>query len=123
MSAGREAPWIETRPGELFFLNAVLVAPELMALAPWLAGLLLRAAGLVEGPSRFIDPIPAVADHALPWLGWALVVPAWTTLRNLRMPDVRPAARFALRGMLGVHLAFLGYTAWRWLGGASVTGV
>lgn len=119
----RDAPWVETRAGGLFFVNAVLVAPELMALGPWLAGLGLRAAGLVEGPSRFIDPIPAVADYALPWLGWALVVPVWTTLRNLGMSEVRGTARTALVAMLGVHLLFLGYTVWRWLGGASVTGV
>lgn len=120
---GEPTPWVETRAGGLFFVNAVLVAPELMALAPWVAGLGLRAAGLLEGPSRFIDPIPRVADYMLPRLGWILVIPAWTTIRNLRMSDLRAPARAGLVGMLVIHLVFLGYTGWRWLGGGSVTGV
>lgn len=115
-------PWVETRAGGWFFVNAVLVAPELIVLVPLVARAALRAAGLVEGPSRFLDPIPAVADYMLPRLGWVLVVPIWTTVRNLRMEGVKRWARAALWAMLVLHLAFLGYTVERWLGAAGILG-
>lgn len=114
---GREVPWVETRAGGLFFVNAVLVGPELVVLVPLLAGAALRSLGLVDGPSRFLDPVPRVAAHVLPWVGWLLVVPVWTTVRNLRMRNVGLGARAALFAMLALHLGFLGYTVWRWLGG------
>lgn len=113
----RETPWIETRAGGLFFVNAVLVAPELIVLIPLGAGAVLRGLGLLEGPSRFIDTIPQVAAYVLPWTGWVLVVPLWTTLRNLRMDGVGPRARRALSAMAGLHLLFLAYTVWRWITG------
>lgn len=112
-----EEPWVETRAGGLFFLNAVLVGPELVVLVPLILGGALRGLGLLEGPSRFIDPVPRVAAHVLPWVGWVLVVPLWTTVRNLRMRDVPPPARAALVVMILLHVGFLGYTVWRWLGG------
>ena len=113
----RETPWVETRAGGLFFVNAVLVAPELIVLIPLGAGAVLRGLGLLEGPSRFIDTIPRVAAYVLPWTGWVLVVPLWTTLRNLRMKGVGPRARRALSAMAGLHLLFLAYTVWRWITG------
>lgn len=116
----RKSPWVESRAGGLFFVNSVLVAPELIVLLPLLVGALLRALGLLEGPSRFIDPIPRVAAHVLPAVGWLLVVPLWTTWRNLQMDGVKPWARRALYGMLVLHLSFLAYTLSRWLGGGGV---
>lgn len=113
----RGVPWVETPAGELFFVNAVLVAPELMVLLPLSAGALLRALGLLEGPARFIDPFPRVAAYVLPWVGWVLVVPLWTTWRNLKMEGVKPWARRALYAMLVLHTGFLAYTLWRWVGG------
>ncbi|MDX1567052.1 MAG: hypothetical protein R3223_04575 [Longimicrobiales bacterium] len=113
----RGTPWVETRAGGLFFINAVLVAPELIVLIPLILGAILRGLGLLEGPSRFIDTIPRVAAYVLPWVGWVLVVPLWTTLKNLRMDGVGPWAGRALRGMAGLHLVFLGYTVWRWIVG------
>lgn len=114
----REEPWVETRAGGLFFLNAVLVAPELVVLVPLVAGAVLRGLGVLQGPSRFIDPVPRVAAYVLPAVGWLLVVPIWSTWRNLRMEGVKPWARWALRGMLILHAGFLGYTVWRWAGGS-----
>jgi len=108
-------PWVETRPGGLFFVNAVLVAPELMVLLPWAVGTTLRGLGLLHGTSQFIDPVPEAAAYFLPWIGWGLVVPIWTTLKNLRM-DVKPWARTALWVFLVLHLSFLGYTVWSWIG-------
>lgn len=119
---GGDEPWVETRAGGWFFVNAVLVAPELIVLVPLVARAALRAAGFVEGPSRFLDPIPAVADYMLPRLGWLLVVPIWTTVRNLRMAGVKRWARAGLWAMLLLHLAFLGYTVGRWLEAAGLLG-
>lgn len=116
-SGGRDVPWVETRAGGFFFVNAVLVAPELIVVVPLVAGAALRALGLLEGPSRFIDPVPRVAAHFLPWIGWLLVVPLWTTWRNLRMDGVKPWARAALWAMLALHAGFLAYTVWLWTGG------
>jgi len=113
----REAPWIETRAGELFFVNAVLVSPELVVLLPLVVGFVLRSLGLLQGPSRFIDTIPRVAAYVLPWIGWVLVVPLWTTVKNLRMEGVGTWPRRALWGMGILHVLFLAYTAWRWVVG------
>lgn len=113
---GRDVPWVETPAGELFFLNAVLVAPELIVLVPLLAGAVLRGLGLLQGPSRFIDPVPRVAAYVLPWVGWVLVVPLWIVWRNLRMDGVKAWARRALWGMLLLHAGFLTYTVLRWVG-------
>lgn len=111
-----EEPWIESRAGGLFFVNAVLVAPELVVLFPLLLGWTLRGLGLLRGTSRFIDTVPAVAAYVLPWVGWFLVIPLVTTLRNLRMEGVGTWPRRALYAMAALHLVFLGYTAWRWAG-------
>lgn len=111
-----DEPWVETPAGGLFFVNAVLVGPELVVLFPLVVGAILRGTGLLEGPSRFIDPVPRVAAHVLPWVGWMLIGPLWLTVRNLRMEGVKAWARIALYGMAGLHLLFLGYTVWRWFG-------
>lgn len=111
----RDMPWVETRAGGFFFVNAVLVAPEILVLIPWTVGATLRALGLLHGTSQFIDPIPEAAAYFLPWIGWGLVIPIWTTLKNLRM-DVKPWARRGLYVMLALHLSFLAYTVWSWIG-------
>ena len=46
MAADEGAPWIETPQGGWFFVNALLVAPELVVLFPLVAGLPF---GLVPG--------------------------------------------------------------------------
>jgi len=110
-----EAPWIETGPGGFFFVNAVLAAPALMALYPWTIRWILRSAGVLNRPSKVLDPVPAVADHVIPILGWLALPAAWLVVKNLRTVD-RVWARRALWVFLAVHLGTLGYTLWRVFG-------
>jgi len=111
----RPEPWIETPRGGLFFVNALLVAPELVVLFPLTLQVLVGL--LVPGrpPSPFLDTIPFVASKAIPYLGWFLVIPIWTTLKNLRIERAL-APRLALVFFLILHLSFLGYTVWSWVG-------
>lgn len=115
-SAGADPPWIETREGGLFFVNALLVAPELVVLLPLGAGALLRAVGLLGGPSELLDTVPRMAGYVLPWVGWLLVIPVWTTGRNLGLAK-KGLVRALLAVFLMTHLSFLGYTILRWAGG------
>lgn len=115
MSSSADTPWVETRAGGLFFVNAVLVAPVLMALYPWTLRALLRAAGILDRPSRILDPVPAVADHFIPVLGWLAIPAAWLVLKNLRIAQ-RPWARRALWAFLAVHAGTLVYTVTRFMG-------
>lgn len=110
-----EVPWVETRAGGLFFVNAVLAAPVLMALYPWALRWALRAAGVLDRPSRILDPVPAVADHFIPVLGWLAVPAAWLVVKNLRVVD-RPWARRALWVFLAVHAGTVAYTVARVMG-------
>ncbi len=111
----REEPWIETRRGGFFFVNALLVAPELVVLFPLTLQFLVGLVAPHRNPSPFLDTIPFVASKSIPYLGWLLVVPIWTTLRNLRMePLLLP--RLALVFFLLLHLSFLGYTVLSWMG-------
>ena len=107
----RDLPWIETRAGGWFFVNSILAAPVFMALYPWTVRWLLRAAGILDRPSR----IPAVADHFIPVLGWLSIPAAWLVLRNLRMVE-RPWARRALWLFLVAHMGTLVYTVTRFMG-------
>jgi len=111
----RREPWVETPQGGWFFVNAVLVAPELVVLFPLLAGSLVSLLAPGRDPSPFLDTIPFVASKAIPLLGWLLVIPIWTTVRNLRMDGLR-LPRIALGFFLILHLCFLGYTVWSWVG-------
>jgi hypothetical protein len=72
---------------------------------------------LVPGrePSPFLDTIPFLASKAIPLLGWLLVIPIWTTIRNLRMDGLRLPKVF-LGIFLVLHVSFLGYTVWSWIG-------
>ncbi|MBT8395876.1 MAG: hypothetical protein HKO65_00350 [Gemmatimonadetes bacterium] len=108
-------PWVETRQGGWFFVNAVLVAPELVVLFPLALGALLGVIVPAREPSPFIDTIPFVASKAIPILGWLLVIPIWTTLRNLRMEGPK-LSRFVLVGFLLSHISFLAYAVWSWVG-------
>ncbi len=108
-------PWIETRQGEWFFLNAVLVAPELVVLVPLALGLAIGFLVPDRGTSPFLDTIPFVASRSLPVVGWLLVIPIWTTLKNLRMKGPL-LPRLVLGVFLVSHLAFLGYAVRGWVG-------
>ena len=108
-------PWIETPQGGWFFVNALLAAPELTVLFPLAAGLIVSFLAPNRDPSPFLDTIPFVASKAIPYLGWLLVIPIWTTVRNLRMGG-RLLPRVALGFFLVLHFSFLGYTVWSWVG-------
>jgi hypothetical protein len=58
-----------------------------------------------------------VAEYVIPWVGWLLVVPVWTTVKNLRVAE-RGGVRIALGVFLLLHVGFLGYTVLRWTGTA-----
>jgi hypothetical protein len=105
--AGSE-PFVETPAGGLFFLNAVLAAPALIVLTPLLVRGALRGIGALEGPTRLLDPVPAVAAYAGPWIAWLSVIPLWTIRRNLRM-ELPAAARWALRAFALLHAGVLAW--------------
>ena len=106
------SPFVETRAGGLFFLNAVLAGPSLLVLWPVLLRAALHAAGMARGPSSLLDPVPEFAAQVGPYVGWLSVLPLGTTLWNLRMP-VPAAARWALLGFGLVHLGVLAWWAAR----------
>jgi len=110
-----DEPWIETRAGGMFFVNAVLAAPALMALYPWTIRWVLRTAGVLNRPSKVLDPVPAVANHVIPILGWLAIPAAWLVIRNLRVAR-RPWARRALWVFLAVHVGTVVYTVMRVVG-------
>jgi hypothetical protein len=112
---GPEAPWVETPAGGWFFVNAVLAAPIFMALYPWALRWALRAAGILDRPSRILDPVPAVADHFIPVLGWLSIPAAWLVIRNLRMVE-KVWARRLLWVFLMAHVGTLVYTVSRFVG-------
>lgn len=111
----RDPPWVETRPGAVFFLNALAAAPALMALYPWVLGWMLRSAGLLNRPSRILDPVPAVAAHFAPVLGWLALPALALSLYGFRIAD-RRWARMASGLFAVVHLGTLVYTVGRWIG-------
>ena len=106
-------PWVETREGGWFFVNALLVAPAFMVAFPWTLRWLLGMAGVASGPNRFLDTIPTIAAFIVPYVGWLAVLPLATTIHALRL--VGPGrARWALRAFLLVHAGVLAYTIWWW---------
>ncbi len=115
MTPERTEPWIETRTGGLFFVNALLVSPALVVLFPLTVGTLLSILAPDRPVSPFLDTIPFVASKSLPYLGWVLVIPIWTTIRNLRI-ETLVLPRVALGVFLVLHISFLGYTVLSWLG-------
>ena len=115
MTRDRQEPWIETTQGGWFFVNALLVAPELVVLFPLVLGWIVGLVAPDRASSPFIDTIPFVASKAIPYLGWVLVIPLWTTVKAIRLPGL-VLPRVALGFFLLVHLGFLGYTVWSWVG-------
>jgi hypothetical protein len=109
-----KTPWIETREGGLFFLNAVLVAPELVVMVPLTLRTVFDILVPDRGASPFLDTIPFVASKSLPIIGWLLVIPIWTTVRNLKIAR-KPLARAALVVILLIHASFLGFAILSWL--------
>ncbi len=110
-----EEPWVETRAGGLFFINALLAAPALMVLYPVaLRGLLRVFAGL-ERPVPILDTVPLVAAYIAPVVGWLALPAGALALWNLRMVD-RRWARALLVLFVALHAGVLVYTAARWLG-------
>jgi hypothetical protein len=113
-------PFVETRAGGLFFLNAVLAGPALLVLWPLLLRALLGGSG---GPGRLsvlLDPVPALAGHVGPYIAWLSVIPLVTTLLNLRMP-LPAGARWTLRALVLVHVWVLAWwtlevLGWRLIG-------
>lgn len=110
----QDLPWVETRAGGWFFINAILAAPIFMALYPWALRWTLRALGILDRPSRILDPVPAVADHFIPVLGWLSIPAAWLVLRNLRMVE-RPWPRRFLWLFLAGHAGTVVYTLTRFV--------
>lgn len=109
-------PWIETRAGALFFLNAVLVAPVAMVAFPLLVGWIVRGAGWLVGPSPMFDTIPRLAHYFAPRLGWLAAPAAFLAWKGVRETG-RPGPRIWTGGFLLVHLATFGYTVLRWVTG------
>jgi len=99
----------------MFFVNAVLAAPVLMTLYPWTIRWILRTTGLLNRPSKVLDPVPAVANHIIPVLGWLAIPAAWLVIRNLRIAE-RVWARRALWLFLAVHVGTVAYTVMRVVG-------
>jgi hypothetical protein len=102
-AGGAPEPFVETRAGGLFFLNAVLAGPALLVLWPVLLRALLGGDGAPARIAALLDPVPALAAQVGPYVGWLSVIPLATTLLNLRMPLPTPA-RWTLLALAGVHV-------------------
>jgi hypothetical protein len=114
-----DEPWIESREGMLFFVNALFVIPEYCVLFPLGLRTLLRSLGLASGPSVFLDTLPTLATHCLPYVGWFLVVPIVLIFKTFSVEGSGERSRWrrgALSLFLVSHLGFLGYTLRLWLG-------
>lgn len=98
----------------MFFINALLAAPVLMVLYPVILRWALRITGILNRPSRVLDPVPAVAAHFAPVLGWLALPALWLVLRNLKIIDREWARRLLFLFVL-VHAGTLIYTVSRYL--------
>lgn len=107
-------PWVETRAGGLFFINALLAAPALMVLYPIALRAVLHALTGFDRPSPLLDTVPLVAAHVAPVVGWLALPAAALSIWNLRITD-RRWARVALRAFLVLHVGVLVYTVARWI--------
>ncbi len=99
----------------LFFVNALFVIPEYCVLFPLGLRTLLRGMGLSSGPSVFLDTLPILANHFLPYVGWLLLLPIGLILRNFKL-ERSGWRRAALVLFLISHVGFLRYTAHLWFG-------
>ena len=112
-------PWVESKSGSLFFINALLTAPLLVVLFPLLLRAGLRAAGVLTGPFPIIDAFPTIAAYLVPYGAWLLLGPIYLIVRNLRMERIL-AARLALVFFSLLHLGFIVYAAWWWITGGEL---
>lgn len=110
-----DPPWIETRAGMVFFLNALVATPLMIVAYPWLLRWLLRVTGLLDRPSRILDPVPAVAAHMAPVLGWLALPALGFAIYGLRVVD-RRWARILMALFLIGHIGTLIYTIGLWVG-------
>jgi hypothetical protein len=111
-----DEPWIETREGGFFFVNALLIFPYVMLLVPLLTRVFVRGVlGGLPRESTIVDTFPMMAEHLLPRTGWLVVLPAGLVVWNLRI-ETRPLPRATLWLFLAVHLAFLAWTVTGWIG-------
>ena len=108
-------PWVETRAGSVFFINALLAAPVFVALYPWTMRWLLRVTGILDRPSRILDPVPAVAAHFAPVVGWLAIPALIFSVYGYRIAD-RRWARILLGIFAVAHLGTIIYTAGQWIG-------
>ncbi len=109
-------PWIETREGMLFFVHALFVIPEYCVLFPLGLRTLLRGLGLSSGQaSVFLDTLPTLATHFLPYVGWILVLPIGLIFKNFKVDRSR-WRRGVLALFLLSHVGFLSYTVYLWFG-------
>lgn len=115
MPTSEDPPWIETRSGMVFFLNALLASPLLIVAYPWAVRWLLRATGLLDRPSRILDPVPAVAAHMMPVLGWLALPALGFAIYGLRLADRRWARILLILFVIG-HIGTVIYTIGRWVG-------
>jgi hypothetical protein len=110
-----EERWIETRRGGLFFVNALLIFPAVMVLAPLLIRVLVRAGGGLARFAPMLDTFPMIAEYILPRLGWLLAFPIGLSLYNLSL-ERGTLPRLGLSVFLLVHLAFFAWTLAGWTG-------
>jgi hypothetical protein len=111
----QEELWIETRRGGLFFVNAVLIFPQIMVLVPLLTRIYVRSRGGFPRESQIVDTFPTMAEYLLPRMGWLLLLPIGLVIHNLRLEKAF-WPRVGLFGFLLVHLSFLGWTVAVWAG-------
>jgi hypothetical protein len=109
------SPWIESRAGLAFFVNALLFAPAFVVLVPLGLRTMVRLLTGVVRPT-VLDTIPTIAWYVVPYTGWIAAGMAWLVVRNLRMELPTPA-RWTLRFFLVAHLGFALYSVWWWVAG------
>jgi hypothetical protein len=107
--------WIETRRGGIFFINALLIFPQIMVMIPLVTRVFVRARGGFPGEEPIVDTFPLMAEHLLPRMGWLLVIPIALVVYNLTLEDA-PWPRIGLGFFLFLHLCFLGWTVGVWTG-------
>lgn len=112
---GRGTPWVETRSGTLFFVNALFIFPHIMVAVPLLTRVLVRRAGGMQGEVPIVDTFPLIAEYLLPRVGWLLVIPAALVVLNLRW-EREALPRTGLLLFLVLHLVFLAWTVATWMG-------
>ena len=108
-------PWVETRSGSLFFVNALLIFPHVMVIVPLLTRMMVRGAGGMQREVPIVDTFPLIAEYLLPRAGWLLVLPIALVVLNLRW-ERAALPRAGLFLFLFLHAGFLAWTVATWLG-------